>query len=90
MRGKPLTAHFSQLFLAIKTATYATFLPKEENKSSKNERNFQQDAALFFYFRIARRVLRIQDVNELSFGIYIWTWKNKKQHNSKLSLTFLD
>ena len=42
MRGKPLTAHFSQLSLAIKTATYATFLPKKENKPSKNERRVQQ------------------------------------------------
>ena len=39
---KPSKRHFSQLFLAIKTATYAIFLPKKENKSSKNERRVQQ------------------------------------------------
>jgi len=41
MSQKSLQLH-SQLFLAIKTATYAIFLPKKENKSSKNERRVQQ------------------------------------------------
>jgi len=74
----PLTAHFSQLFLAIKIATYAIFLPKKENKSSKNERRVQQVDRAERFFCAEKRLLRTQDVDELSSGMHIWTWKNKK------------
>lgn len=78
MRGEPTHSSFSQLFLAIKTATYAIFLPKKENKTSKNERRVQQVDRAERVFCAEKRLLRIQDVDELSFGMHIWTWKNKK------------
>ena len=64
------------------------FCRKKRIKRRKMNVEFNRSTALIFYFRIARRVLRIQDVNELSFGIYIWTWKNKKTTQLKIKLDF--
>ena len=67
MRGETTHHSFFTTFLTIKTATYAAFLQKKENKSSKKERRFQQVERAVFNFRMARRMLRTQDVDTFNF-----------------------
>ena len=78
MRGEPTHRSFFAAISCDKNRNLCDISAEKENKSSKNERRVQQVERAERVFCAEKRLLRTQDVDELSFGMYIWTWKNKK------------